>query len=733
MPSQEDILQEVTSSILKLDDDLLEYVTGAISDTLDEISDDQSMYEQIGELLIGYEVADSEDSALEICKTLVSALRKSGTLTDGIDKVAGDKGDGEKKLESVVVLAEQNVSMVDPMEAGKSAVEIGRDMLLSNDGATQFEAGQQGKTKAKERRAAKEQRLQQQARMWSKDMYLEQKQKALQEYLKQRGSSKTRDVLIPQFTIERPNTTLPLLEETTLRLVDGRHYGLCGVNGSGKTTLLRQMSGFQIDGFPKHLKILHVEQEISGTNDSVLDTVIKSDLEREALLALEAKLKAQIDDNENEASMSDITKLQETSERLQEMDAFSAQGRAASILTGLQFTPDMQNAQTSSLSGGWRMRVALASALFVEPDILLLDEPTNHLDFPAVMWLQEYLQQYARTLVVVSHDRSFLDNVATDIIHLHNLKLNYYKGNYSGFVKIRKDKQLAQQRAYDTQQKQRAHMQEFIDRFYNDKRSSAQAAMVKQAMSKQKALEKMELIEDPSKNADPDAIKFSFPEPATPKSNLLIVADEISFKWSPDTDMLLRNVSVQIQAGSRIGMLGANGAGKSTLLKLLLQKDIMPTSGSVRNVAAVKSAIFAQHHMDQLDLSVTPVETIMERFPEMSVQEARNYLGRFGIVEKLATQQIGLLSGGQKSRVVFALLTRFGPGLLVLDEPTNHLDMQTADVLIDALNEYKGAVVLVSHDQHFLSRVATEFWCVANSQVKILKDFIEAKNYTYSM
>lgn len=275
-------------------------------------------------------------------------------------------------------------------------------------------------------------------------------------------------------------------------------------------------------------------------------------------------------------------------------------------------------------------------------------------------------------------------------------------------------------------------MQDYIDKFYNEKRSSAQAAKVKQALSKKKALEKMVRIEDPSKDVDPDAIKLRFPEPAPIKKDVIIEATDLKFAWKADSPLLLDNVSVQIRKNSRIGVLGANGAGKSTLLQLLLG-ELAPISGTVSNVAACTVAVFAQHHVDQLDLGSTPVECMRERFPGLPEQECRNFLGKFGIQGDRATTQMGWLSGGQKSRVVLALLCKRLPALIVLDEPTNHLDAETIDVLIEALREFKGAVVMVSHDQYFLSQVATEFWSVgqANKGVTVYHDLEEAKKATY--
>jgi ATP-binding cassette subfamily F protein 3 len=295
------------------------------------------------------------------------------------------------------------------------------------------------------------------------------------------------------------------------------------------------------------------------------------------------------------------------------------------------------------------------------------------------------------------------------------------------------DRRLAQQRAFDAQQLEIKHMQDYIDKFYNEKKSSAQASKVKQAQSKKKALDKLERIPDPSLNVDPDAIKLRFPDPAPIKKDVIIEATDLAFGWKAGGPLLLENVAVQIRKNARIGVLGANGAGKSTLLQLLLG-ELKPTSGTVTNIAACTVAVFAQHHVDQLDLGSTPVECMQKRFAGLPEQECRSYLGKFGIQGDRATTQMGWLSGGQKSRVVLALLCKRLPALIVLDEPTNHLDAETIDVLIDALREFKGAVVMVSHDQYFLSQVATEYWSVgrADRSVAMFHDLEEAKKATYT-
>lgn len=370
------------------------------------------------------------------------------------------------------------------------------------------------------------------------------------------------------------------------------------------------------------------------------------------------------------------------------------------------------------------MRVSLASALFARPELLLLDEPTNHLDFPAVLYLEEYLASFKNTCMVVSHDRGFLNNVCSDIVFLNNRRLDYYKGNYENFYNTRKTAKLAQQSAYDAQQREIAHIMEFINK--HDLRPK----IVAQKESKKKMLDKMEKIEDPEITyGDISTISIRFPAPgALPKPDL-IQADRISVGY-PDRAPLFERATFAVNLKSRVGILGANGAGKSTLLKVM-QSKLVPQSGSINVSRNMKVGTFAQHHVDALDLLASCVDCVQSNYPGMSDQEARNLLGRFGINGDMALRKVVTLSGGQKSRIALAIITYSEPHLIYLDEPTNHLDMETIDALIEAVKNFEGAVVMVSHDQYFLSQVATEFWSVAKGQVKVFRDIAEAKASTY--
>ncbi|KNC79872.1 hypothetical protein SARC_07757 [Sphaeroforma arctica JP610] len=455
---------------------------------------------------------------------------------------------------------------------------------------------------------------------------------------------------------------------------------------------------------------------------------MEADLERNVLLK-------RVDDIQSGEGAQDPQRdvgneLEEYTARLKIIESDSAEARAARILAGLFFTPEMQQATTESLSGGWRMRVALAAALFCHSDLLLLDEPTNHLDFPTVQWLEEYLESYSGILVVVSHDRGFLNNVVTDIVQMKGRKLHYYKGDYEQFVETEHERYVSQKKAYDAQQMRIKEMQDFIDTFYNEKKSSAQDKKTKLVESRKKALEKMERIENPdTSNESTVVIKLNFPDPGVLRKSNLCQTDNMSFNY-PNGPFLLREVTVQVNMDSRIAVMGLNGHGKSTLLKILMG-DLQPTGGKVWTNQTMSTALFTQHHIDTLDLKLTPIECLRESFPDMEVSEVRKYLGRFGITSDMQMMQIGYLSGGQRSRVVFSILVKNNPHLLILDEPTNNLDMETSEALVDALKRFKGAVLVVTHDQYFLEHVATEFWAVGDGKVRSFQSLDKAKAFSY--
>ncbi|KAK9274510.1 hypothetical protein L1049_021759 [Liquidambar formosana] len=511
-----------------------------------------------------------------------------------------------------------------------------------------------------------------------------------------------------------------LIVDGTVTLSFGRHYGLVGRNGTGKTTFLRYMAMHAIDGIPKNCQILHVEQEVVGDDTSALQCVLNSDVERTQLLEEEARLLAQQRELELEGDSGKSNgqlngaidkdaisqRLEEIYKRLELIDADSAESRAASILAGLSFSSEMQRKATKTFSGGWRMRIALARALFIEPDLLLLDEPTNHLDLHAVLWLESYLVKWPKTVIVVSHAREFLNTVVTDILHLQGQKLTAYKGDYDTFERTREEQLKNQQKAFESNERSRSHMQAFIDKFrYNAKR----AALVQ---SRIKALDRMGHVDEVVN--DPD-YKFEFPTPDDRPGLPIISFSDASFGY-PGGPLLFKNLNFGIDLDSRIAMVGPNGIGKSTILKLIAG-ELQPSSGTVFRSAKVRIAVFSQHHVDGLDLSSNPLLYMMRCYPGVPEQKLRAHLGSFGVTGNLALQPMYTLSGGQKSRVAFAKITFKKPHIILLDEPSNHLDLDAVEALIQGLVLFQGGVLMVSHDEHLISGSVEELWAVSDGKV----------------
>ncbi|KAJ3361812.1 hypothetical protein GGF32_006987 [Allomyces javanicus] len=551
----------------------------------------------------------------------------------------------------------------------------------------------------------------------------------IQAILAARG--RNNDIHLENFDVSHAG--LRILTNANLSLVYTRRYGLVGRNGIGKSTLLRAISSREIPAMDKfkHVSIGHVEQELTGDDMTCLESVMKADVYREYLLRQEATINAQMNEladgkalasGETMASLEH--KLKQNLQKMEDIDANSAEARAASILGGLGFSPDAQRRKTKEFSGGWKMRIALARALFTRPDLLLLDEPTNHLDIPAVVWLANYLQKWPSTLLVVSHDREFLDAVATDIIHQHDERLDVYRGNFSNFEKTRDERVKQAQREYDSQMEYRRHLQAFVDRWrYNAKKAA-------QAQSKIKILEKLPELEVPTEEVQ---VTFAFPDPEKISPPILQM-DEVTFAYGPESPPIIKNATLDVQLTSRVAVVGPNGAGKSTVLKLLTGQ-LDPNKGRVFRHGRLRFAFFSQHHVDALeDLSLTPVQFLAKNFPGHQDEEYRRQLGCFGISGRVGLQSMGTLSGGQKSRVVFASLALQRPSLLILDEPSNHLDFMSVDSLAEALNQFKGGVIMVSHDQRFIDMVCNEIWvCENGTLTKFAGDSIKEYAATLPM
>ncbi|GHA40444.1 glycosyl transferase family 1 [Amylibacter ulvae] len=496
-----------------------------------------------------------------------------------------------------------------------------------------------------------------------------------------------------------------LISGASVVIPDGHKVGIVGRNGTGKTTLFHLLTGKLAldDGaveLPRKARIGGVSQEVPSNEVSLLNTVLAADTERAELLA------------ESETA-TDPTRISQIHERLADIDAYSAEARAASILSGLGFDAEAQARACSEFSGGWRMRVALAAVLFSEPDILLLDEPTNYLDLEGTIWLETYLAKYPHTVLVISHDRTLLNKSVTSILHLHDKNLTLYTGNYDTFDSVRRARLAEQAAMAKKQEAARDHLQSFVDRF------RAKASKAKQAQSRLKMLERMEPIASSVENG---VASFSFPNPDE-LSSPIVRLDEVNVGY--DDTPILRKLNLRIDANDRIALLGANGQGKSTLSKLLASK-LEPMGGDWIRSSKLKIGYFAQHQVDELHLDETPLQHIAREIPTAGQAKQRARLAAGGIGPEQADTLVGKLSGGQKARLSMLLATLDSPHLVILDEPTNHLDIESREALALALASYEGAVVLVSHDPHLINAIADQLWLVKDGTVLPFNDDMEA-------
>ncbi|KAJ0397934.1 hypothetical protein P43SY_006056 [Pythium insidiosum] len=503
-----------------------------------------------------------------------------------------------------------------------------------------------------------------------------------------------------------------LLEDTDIALNYGRRYALIGRNGSGKSTFMNVLGARGVP-IPDSIDIYHLKHEIEASDMTALEAVLSVDEERNKLQAEADQLSEQmLDESISEEDQQGISdRLTDIYERLDEMDADTAELRARSILAGLTFSPEMMAKKTREFSGGWRMRIALARALFIQPTLLLLDEPTNHLDMEAVVWLEDYLSKWKKILLMISHSQEFMNEVCTNIIDLRQKKLEYYTGNYDTYVKTKEEKEENQMKRYQWEQDQIKHMKEYIARF-----GHGSAKLARQAQSKEKTLAKM-VREGLTEKVVAEAVgDFKFPDPERLPPPVLMFQN-VSFGY-PNCPLLYSGVELGLDLDSRVALVGANGTGKTTLLKLITG-DLVPVHGNVRPHSKLRVARFSQHFVDVLDLTQCPLEYFRSLFPNKSVEEVRSYLGRYGISGEVQTQIMGQLSDGQKSRVVFAYMAQQNAHMLLLDEPTNHLDMESIDALARAINNFKGGMLLVSHDMRLISQVAKEIWLVEDQRIRV--------------
>lgn len=488
-----------------------------------------------------------------------------------------------------------------------------------------------------------------------------------------------------------------ILDKATAALPTGSRVGLIGRNGAGKSTLMKVMIG-QLDPddggieMPRGTRVGYIAQEAPSGAASPFETVLAADIERTALM-------------EEAETCEDPDRLGDLYERLDTIDAYTAPARAARILVGLGFDEEMQARPLDSYSGGWKMRVALAALLFSNPDLLLLDEPSNHLDLEATLWLENFLKSYRATMVVISHERDLLNNVVDHILHLEGGKVSLYPGGYDAFEKQRAERLAQLESAREKQAVERAKLQQFVAK------NSARASTAKQAQSRAKALAKMQPIaaamEDPT-------LSFAFPSPPELRPPL-ITLDMAAVGY--DETPILRRLNLRIDPDDRIALLGRNGNGKTTLARLIAAQ-LAPMEGEVNASPKMKVGYFTQYQVEELDTTDTPLEHMTRQMKGATPGAVRAQLGRFGFSGERAMQKVGSMSGGERARLALALITREAPHMLILDEPTNHLDVDSREALVQALNDYSGAVVIVSHDRHLVELTADRLVLVDGGAAK---------------
>ncbi|MDC0071274.1 ATP-binding cassette domain-containing protein [Rhodobiaceae bacterium] len=497
-----------------------------------------------------------------------------------------------------------------------------------------------------------------------------------------------------------------LIDKSSLSIPDGHHVGLIGQNGAGKSTLFKlinkeiELDSGDILMSPSSVLGI-VRQDLQDDETSLLDVVLNADTERKMLLE-EAEI------------ATDANRISEIYTRLSDIHAYEAPSKASIILSGLGFSIEDQGKPISNFSGGWKMRVALAAALFCEPDLLLLDEPTNHLDFEAIIWLEDYLVKYPKTYILISHDRDTLNKTVNHIIHLDQLKLTLYKGNYDQFEEAHAQKRMGHQALFEKQQAHKKKMMDFVNRF------GAKASKAKQSQSRLKALERMDMVDALITER---STTFKFPEPEDIPSPIITI-DKADVGYETDKPVL-ENINIGISSDSRIALLGANGNGKSTLIKLISGK-LNESNGSITKNKKLRVGYFAQHQTDELDLSFTPFETLRSVISEQADHQIRAILGKFGFDKDKADTKVEELSGGEKSRLLFCIMSYNAPHIMLLDEPTNHLDIDARAALIDALNSYNGCIIIVSHDPHLVESVADELLLIKDGAVTSYNDDLEA-------
>jgi len=693
-----------------LDEDLVEYISGMLAAKMQEEEDgDPSIDEAIEEVLVPFlESVACPESLVDQAKSSIEKLLQNATESETSNKV--DSLAARKLTQGVV-------SMSGALGGANATEDEANRYLWGKEGGVSamhntlvdaYQTDKENLASSKDKRKARKKELEKARKILSSQSDVDVDQDSGGGLVRMKYhdmtsggvKDKKKDIQVRNVNVALDNGTT-LLESGELKFAYQRRYGLIGENGVGKSTLLKHIANEDMPDFPSHMRVLHVRQEVPAHLSqelTVIDAVLQSDVERNHLLETEkellVRLEAAGDDDADDKSKltleekrkkltstsqsgtsiaelnADLKKLDHVYARLQALGSDTAQSRAAMILSGLQFSPERQRSPVADLSGGWKMRVALAAALFIQPELLMLDEPTNHLDLEALLWLESYLVEYPHSLMVVSHDRGFLNEVCSDIVEFKNKKLTYYRGNFDSYVKQRDENTRNAMRAYHAYESKREHMMEFITKFRaNAKRSTM-------VQSRIKAVEKMDA--EAPEPVEVDAVwRFSIPN-SPPLGPPIIAINDVSFDYTTEgktsSQYLLQKVNFGVTLTSRIAILGANGQGKSTLLKLIMGL-LRPLSGTVSVNSGLRIGYFTQHSGDNFDLKLSALENMLDMFENAEDQEMRSFLGKFQIQGTDAMKPMMLLSGGQKSRVAFAALAYKKPHVLIIDEGSNHLSM----------------------------------------------------------
>ncbi|PPQ67392.1 hypothetical protein CVT25_005971 [Psilocybe cyanescens] len=698
--SSEDIAEEIRSSFPGTEEVIVQYLAGYL---VDDAGEEEDVLHIAHDILKS--VAGNHDDILE--KLM---LRLGDILEEQLNARLKNKSRPKlQKLDKVMDMSKSHLSNTLVLSEGVDLESINKGKASRVD-VKKLEK-QEAKIQAKLEKRARRTDL-----LYEGSKLLDAHRKQINPLEASAASkNKTKDIHLPSIDVSFGSNRI--LSGATLTLAHGRRYGLIGRNGVGKSTLLRQIAMREVP-IPAHITILFVEQEIIGDDTLAIDSVLKADVWRDHLMKEQALLDAKLteldaegDDKRFVDAREELSaRLAEVHTRLSDMDAASGPARAAALLAGLGFDERDQQRPTKSFSGGWRQDAACTGSC--TPSLLLLDEPSNHIDLNALAWLEDYLQTWPGTLLVVSHDRAFLDAVATDIVHQHSGRLDYYKGNFTQFYSTKSERDKNLRKEYDTQMEYRKHLQAFIDRWRYNANRAAQAQM------KIKILEKLPDLQPPEQE---ETEQFKFPE--TDKiSPPLLQMNDITFGYSPDK-LILKGVNFDVSLDSRIAMVGPNGAGKSTLIKLLTG-ELKPLSGHVTRNGRLRVGYFAQHHVDSLIPTMSPVQFLASKFPGRTEQEYRQHLGNFqisGMTGRASVNRHAQWRTEVPCSILIAVASK-----TTHSTPTNHLDIEGLDALMLALQKWNGGVIIISHDEKFITTVANQLWVCGDGTVKNFKGDVQS-------